>query len=59
MVQFPDSINSDGSGCVASIVESKAVSDANQEAVGKIRAQFAGDLETESEASGFDDPVQV
>ncbi len=54
MVQFLNTMNSDGSGCVVSIVESREISDANQEAVGKIWAQFASDLESQPEASGFD-----
>ncbi len=54
MVQFVNTMNSDGSGCVISVVESQAISDANQEAVGQIWAVFADHLEGTPEATGFD-----
>jgi len=53
MVHFINTMNSDGSGCVVSVVESKEISDANQEAVGKIWAIFADYLESEPEGAGF------
>lgn len=54
MVHFVNMMNSDGSGCVVSVVESQEISDANQEAVGEIWAVFADHLEGTPEAAGFD-----
>lgn len=54
MIHFVNSMNSDGSGYVVSVVESKEISDANQQAVGKIWAVFAEYLESEPEGAGFD-----
>ncbi|MGH1407761.1 MAG: hypothetical protein ACRBBJ_14490 [Rhodomicrobiaceae bacterium] len=52
--QFINSINADGTGCVYTIVESKEISDANQNAVASIWAQFSEHLEQAPEAQGFD-----
>ncbi len=54
MIQFVNTMNSDGSGCVVSIVESREVSDANQESVANIWAAFADYLEGAPEGHGFD-----
>lgn len=53
MIHFVNTMNSDGSGCVISVVESQEISDANQEAVGKIWAVFADHLEGKPEVAGF------
>ncbi len=54
MVHFVNTMNSDGSGCVVSLVESREVSDANQESVARIWAAFADHLEGIPEGHGFD-----
>jgi len=52
--QFINTINQDGSGCVVALVESKEVSDANEDAVAQLWSQFADHLTAPPEASGFD-----
>ncbi|WP_338551068.1 hypothetical protein [Roseovarius phycicola] len=54
MRQFINTINADGSGCVVALVESREVSDANEEAVAQLWAQFADHLAAPPEPSGFD-----
>ena len=54
MQQFINTINSDGSGCVISVVESREISDANEAAVQSIWALYSDFLQAVPEASGFD-----
>ncbi|MEP1208042.1 MAG: hypothetical protein ABJM29_18220 [Rhizobiaceae bacterium] len=53
-VQFINSVNDDGSGCVVAIVESKEQSDANQESVAAIWAHFAEHLEAAPTPEGYE-----
>ena len=54
VVRFLNSINEDGTGCVVSINESKAQSEANSAAVQGIWANFADDLAAPPEVSGYE-----
>lgn len=54
VVQFINTVNDDGSGCVISINESQAQSDANMDAVAAIWAHFADHLEGPPSAEGYD-----
>ena len=54
MIQFINTINPDGSGCVISVVESQEISDANQEKVTAIWGHFADHLEGPPNAQGFE-----
>ena len=54
MQRFINTLNDDGSGCVIALVESRAVSEANQEAVSQLWAQFADHLAAPPDVSGFD-----
>ncbi len=54
VVQFINSVNDDGSGCVVSINQSREQSEANLEAVAAIWAQFADHLEGPPDANGFE-----
>ena len=51
---FINVMNDDGSGYVISVVESQAVSDANQEKVMAIWSNFADHLEAIPQPQGFD-----
>ena len=53
-VQFINTINDDGSGCIIAINESQAQSEANQEKVAAIWAQFADHLEGPPNPEGYD-----
>jgi hypothetical protein len=54
MKQFINSINSDGSGCVIAMVESREVSEANEPAVQSIWTHYSDYLLAIPEAEGFD-----
>jgi hypothetical protein len=54
MKQFINTMNDDGSGCVISLVESRAVSDDNQQAVAALWGNFSAHLEGAPKAEGFD-----
>ena len=54
VVQFINTINDDGSGCVISINESQSQSDANQEQVAAIWANFADHLEGPPSPEGYE-----
>ena len=53
MLSFTNAVNDDGSGVVVSVVESEAISNANQEQVAAIWAEFAEYLEAPPEANGY------
>lgn len=52
--QFINSINSDGTGCVIAVSESREMATANEPASKAIWAQFADHLTAEPEMEGFD-----
>ena len=54
MVQFVNTVNDDGTGCVVSIVESREISDANAGAVQQIWAAFADYLMEAPVPEGFE-----
>ncbi len=54
MRQFINTINADGTGCVIALVESREVSESNEEAVAQLWTQFADHLAAPPEASGFE-----
>jgi hypothetical protein len=54
MKQFINTMNDDGSGCVISLVESRATSEANQKAVAALWANFSEHLEAPPKAEGFE-----
>jgi hypothetical protein len=54
MIQFINTMNPDGSGCVISLVESEATSNANATAVGALWATFSEHLAAPPKAAGFD-----
>ncbi|WP_298836205.1 hypothetical protein [uncultured Roseobacter sp.] len=54
LIRFINTMNSDGSGCVISIVESREASDANAENVAKLWSAFADHLESAPSAEGFE-----
>lgn len=51
---FINSINDDGTGCVVAVVESREISEANNDAVEKLWSIFADHLAAAPEASGFE-----
>lgn len=53
MVRFINAIDENGAGCVVSVVESQEISDANQEAVQAMWANFAEFLESPPTPQGF------
>lgn len=53
-IQFINSINSDGTGCVISIVESREISESNQPAIQAIWAQFRDHLLAAPVANGYE-----
>lgn len=57
MHQFINAMNSDGHGCVVALVESRATSDANAEAVKALWSSFSDMLAAPPTAEGYD--VQV
>ena len=54
MKNFINLMNEDGNGCVVSIVESKDLSEANQDRVQALWAQFADHLAEPPVVDGFD-----
>jgi hypothetical protein len=54
MEQFINTVNSDGSGCVVALVESQAISEANEDNVIAIWALFCDHLESPPEPDGFE-----
>lgn len=54
MEQFINTVNSDGSGCVVALVESQAISEANEDNVKAIWAHFGDHLESPPEPDGFE-----
>jgi hypothetical protein len=54
MKQFINTVNSDGSGCVIAIVESRAISEANEPATQTIWAQYKDHLLAPPTADGFE-----
>lgn len=54
MQHFINTLNEDGSGCVVALVESRVVSESNQDAVSQLWAQFADHLAAPPDASGFE-----
>ncbi|MFY0691486.1 MAG: hypothetical protein JXR14_06120 [Paracoccaceae bacterium] len=54
LVNFVNVMNDDGSGYVISVVESKEISDANQDKVMAIWSRFAEHLEAMPQPEGFD-----
>ena len=52
--QFIYSINSDGTGCVVAVVESREISDANEPAVQALWAHYADHLLKAPKAEGYD-----
>lgn len=54
LVQFVNSVNEDGSGCVVAMIESREIAEANAEKVMAIWAQFAEHLEAVPTPQGYD-----
>ena len=54
MIQFINVANDDGNGYVISLVESREISDANQDRVAQIWARFADYLAAPPEPAGYD-----
>lgn len=54
MVHFVNVMNEDGSGCVISVVESEAISDANAPKVAELWGAFADHLEGPPQPEGYD-----
>lgn len=53
LLNFINVMNADGSGVVISVVESQAISDANQDKVAALWAQFGDHLAGPPEAEGY------
>ncbi len=51
---FINVMNEDGNGCVVAVVESKEVSDSNQDRVQALWSQFADHLAEPPEMNGYD-----
>ncbi|MCP5081505.1 MAG: hypothetical protein GY948_07390 [Alphaproteobacteria bacterium] len=54
LIHFTNMMNEDGSGVVVSVVESQETSDANQDRVQALWANFADDLVEPPVAEGYD-----